>query len=70
MKLDKKGFTLIETLLAFMIYVQVIVLLISLYNQSILSSKKLIDKIEKVEKEEVILLEEYTLKELIEEVLH
>ena len=53
-----------------MIYVQVIVILISLYNQSILSSKRLIDKIEKVEKEEVILLEEYTLKELIEEVLH
>ena len=53
-----------------MIYVQVIVILISLYNQSILSSKKLIDKIEKVEKEEVILLEEYTLKELIEEDLH
>lgn len=70
MKLDKKGFTLIETLFAFMIYVQVIVILISLYNQSILSSKRLIDKIEKVEKEEVILLEEYTLKELIEEVLH
>lgn len=70
MKLEDKGMTLVETLFAFIVYVNIIVLLLSLYNQMILNTEKISTSIQKIEDKEVIVLEECSLEDVIKMVLH
>lgn len=62
--------TLVETLFAFIVYVNIIVLLLSLYNQMILNTEKISTSIQKIEDKEVIVLEECSLEDVIKMVLH
>ena len=62
--------TLVETLFAFIVYVNIIVLLLSLYNQMILNTEKISTNIQKIEDKEVIVLEECSLEDVIKMVLH
>ena len=70
LKLEDKGMTLVETLFAFIVYVNIIVLLLSLYNQMILNTEKISTSIQKIEDKEVIVLEECSLEDVIKMVLH
>lgn len=70
MKLEDKGMTLVETLFAFIVYVNIIVLLLSLYNQMILNTEKISTSIQKIEDKEVIVLQECSLEDVIKMVLH
>lgn len=70
MKLEDKGMTLVETLFAFIVYVNIIVLLLSLYNQMILNTEKISTSIQKIEDKEVIILQECSLEDVIKMVLH
>lgn len=70
MKLEDKGMTLVETLFAFIVYVNIIVLLLSLYNQMILNTEKISTNIQKIEDKEVIVLQECSLEDVIKMVLH
>lgn len=62
--------TLVETLFAFIVYVNIIVLLLSLYNQMILNTEKISTNIQKIEDKEVIVLQECSLEDVIKMVLH
>ncbi|MEE0967145.1 MAG: hypothetical protein U0L85_08880 [Bacilli bacterium] len=62
--------TLVETLFAFIVYVNIIVLLLSLYNQMILNTEKISTSIQKIEDKEVIVLQECSLEDVIKMVLH
>ena len=70
LKLEDKGMTLVETLFAFIVYVNIIVLLLSLYNQMILNTEKISTSIQKIEDKEVIVLQECSLEDVIKMVLH
>lgn len=70
LKLEDKGMTLVETLFAFIVYVNIIVLLLSLYNQMILNTEKISTNIQKIEDKEVIVLQECSLEDVIKMVLH
>jgi len=69
LKLDKKGMTLIESLFAFLIYVHVIVLLISLFSQSLKAEQRIEVYMNNILSEEVNLSKSNTIEKIKEEVL-
>lgn len=70
LKLDNKGMTLIESLFAFLIYINIICLLISIISLSIKSDSRFNQYINKIDRMEVLSLNIEDYAQIIEMVLH
>lgn len=70
LKLDNKGMTLIESLFAFLIYINIICLLISIISLSIKSDNRFNQYINKIDRMEVLSLNIEDYAQIIEMVLH
>lgn len=70
MRLGNKGMTLLESLFAFLIYLQVIIMLLTLFSSSMKANKTIESYIDKEVNKEVYISNIDSIEDIIEMVLH